>query len=33
MKLEPSSERALNICFGLVILATAILSLIELVGA
>ncbi|MBB3311190.1 threonine/homoserine/homoserine lactone efflux protein [Rhizobium sp. BK196] len=31
-KLEQSSERALNICFGLVILATAIVSLVELVG-
>ncbi|MBW9053720.1 LysE family translocator [Rhizobium mesosinicum] len=33
VKLEPSSERALNICFGLVILAAAIVSLIDLVGA
>ena len=30
MRLEPSSERILNICFGLVILATAVLSLAEL---
>lgn len=33
VQMEPSSERVLNICFGLVILATAILSLIELLGA
>jgi threonine/homoserine/homoserine lactone efflux protein len=33
VQMGPSSERVLNICFGLVILATAILSLIELLGA
>ncbi len=33
VRLEPSSERVLNICFGLVILATAVLSLIELAAA
>ncbi|EJJ28482.1 LysE family translocator [Rhizobium sp. CF142] len=33
VRLEPSSERLLNICFGLVILATAVLSLAELAAA